>query len=159
MAKFSRRRVLMASALLVAPAATACSRSPQEEAAPTLHRMARLLYPHRAVADTAYAQAADGVLADAVAAPAQRDLLLTGVRALNAGAPGGWLRLPEEDQIAALRRIESGAFFEAVRAGVRDRLYALPAVWTAIGYPGSSLEFGGYRTRGFDDIDWLPEVR
>jgi hypothetical protein len=152
MAKLSRRRLLLASALLLAPIAPACTPSLRAEAGPSLRRMARLLWPHNAVADEVYAQAADGLLADA----AQRDLLLTGVRALNRS---GWLRQPEAAQIATLRAIENGAFFGLVRAGVRDRLYALPAVWQAIGYPGSSLEFGGYRNRGYDDIDWLPEVR
>jgi hypothetical protein len=110
------------------------------------------------VADAVYAEAADGFLA--AATPAQRDLVVNGVRALNArAAGGGWLGLEKEAQIAALRAIEDGAFFAAVRAGVRDRLYASPAVWAAIGYPGSSLEFGGYLNRGYGDIDWLPEVR
>lgn len=160
MAKPSRRRVLLASALLLAPLAPACSRSFEEEARPTLRRMARLLYPHDAVADAAYAQVTEAILADAGRAPAQRDLLLTGVRALNRSAPGGgWLRLAEEAQIGALRAIENGDFFAAVRNGVRDRLYAHPAVWRAIGYPGSSLEFGGYLNGGYADIDWLPEGR
>jgi hypothetical protein len=78
---------------------------------------------------------------------------------LNRSASGGWLRLAEEDQISALRAIEGDPFFVAVRNGVRDRLYALPAVWKAIGYPGSSLEFGGYLNRGYADINWLPEGR
>jgi hypothetical protein len=121
--------------------------------------MARLLYPHDSVADAAYAQVADALLADAGRARAQRDLLLAGERALNRSASGGWLRLAEEDQISALRAIEGDPFFVAVRNGVRDRLYALPAVWKAIGYPGSSLEFGGYLNRGYADINWLPEGR
>lgn len=156
MATLSRRRVLWGtSALALASLAPSCSRSPQD-AAPTLQRMARLLYPHSGVADAAYAEATAGFLAEG---SGQRDMALEGVRALNRAASGNWLRLQEAEQIAALRSIEEGAFFAAVRNGVRDRLYALPAVWTAIGYPGSSLEFGGYRNRGYDDIDWLPEVR
>jgi len=31
-------------------------------------------------------------------------------------------------------------------------------VWKHIDYPGSSKEYGGYINRGFNDIDWLPEV-
>jgi hypothetical protein len=30
------------------------------------------------------------------------------------------------------------------------------SVWPRLGYEGSSFEKGGYRHRGFDDIDWLP---
>jgi hypothetical protein len=154
MAELSRRRVLWASALILVPLAPACSRSLQQEAGPTLRRMARLLWPHAAVGDEIYAQVADGFLADAEGA--ERDLLLAGVRGLNSNS---WLGQPEEAQIEALRAIEDDAFFQAVRAGVRDRLYALPAVWPAIGYPGSSLEFGGYLNRGYADINWLPEAR
>ena len=159
MVKLTRRRVLTASALILTAIAPACSRSLQEEAAPTLRRMARLLYPHAAVADAVYIQVADGFLADAARTPEQRALLTTGVRALNKGALGGWLQLQEKAQIAALRAMDGAPFLTTVRDGVRNRLYVLPAVWKAIGYPGSSLAFGGYRTRGYDDINWLPEAR
>jgi hypothetical protein len=48
-------------------------------------------------------------------------------------------------------------FFEAIRSRVLGRLYTHPKVWEVIRYPGSSVEYGGYHDRGFDDIDWLPE--
>ena len=41
---------------------------------------------------------------------------------------------------------------------VRAELYYLPAVWALLGFEGSSVEFGGYVDRGFDDIDWLPRT-
>ena len=56
-----------------------------------------------------------------------------------------------------MKSVEKESFFESIRAGVRDRFYTHPKVWEHIGYPGSSVEFGGYVDRGFDDIDWLPE--
>jgi hypothetical protein len=31
-------------------------------------------------------------------------------------------------------------------------------VWPLFGYEGSSLEYGGYLERGFDDIGWLPKA-
>jgi hypothetical protein len=36
-------------------------------------------------------------------------------------------------------------------------LYSNPQVWPLFGYQGSSLEYGGYLERGFDDIAWLPK--
>jgi len=38
-------------------------------------------------------------------------------------------------------------------------LYNLPEVWEALGYEGASFDKGGYLTRGFNDLDWLPEPR
>jgi hypothetical protein len=34
-------------------------------------------------------------------------------------------------------------------------LYNQPAVWSLLGYEGSSYEKGGYLNRGFDDVNWL----
>ena len=41
--------------------------------------------------------------------------------------------------------------------GVRFRLFNHPRLWELLDYPGSSVEYGGYVDRGFDDIDWLPD--
>ena len=47
----------------------------------------------------------------------------------------------------------------AAEAGVTviSNLYNDPAVWKKLGFEGSSAEFGGYLSRGFDDIAWLPK--
>ncbi len=37
-------------------------------------------------------------------------------------------------------------------------LYNQKEVWPKFGYEGSSAEHGGYITRGFADIDWLPKA-
>ena len=47
-------------------------------------------------------------------------------------------------------------FFAAIQGQVLPRLYNHPVIWKNIGYPGSSVEYGGYKDRGFNDIDWLP---
>jgi hypothetical protein len=56
-----------------------------------------------------------------------------------------------------MKSVESEPFFAAIQGGVMARFYNHPKVWEHIKYPGSSVEFGGYVDRGFDDIDWLPE--
>ena len=63
----------------------------------------------------------------------------------------------EDSQIEAVGSIEGEAFFAAILAGLRGTFYYHPKVWAHIDYPGSSKEHGGYKFRGFDDIDWLPE--
>ena len=159
----SRRRFLVAtiaySGLISAGAGTALLRasaawaqSPADGAADLVH-LARLLYPHDGVADDVYLEVIDGILSDSA-----NDPILEGVMtALNGVQSGNWFDLDAGDQIAAMKSVEKESFFEAIRAGVRDRFYTHPKVWEHIGYPGSSVEFGGYVDRGFDDIDWLPE--
>jgi len=78
------------------------------------------------------------------------------VTALNAAQHGDWFDIVADDQIKAMKAVESEAFFAAIQGGVRVRFYNHPKVWEHIGYPGSSVEYGGYVDRGFDDIDWLP---
>ena len=159
----SRRRFLVAtiaySGLISAGAGTALFRAgaawaqSSSDGAADLVRLARLLYPHDGVADDVYTEVIDGVLSDSANAP----ILDSAMAALDAAQPGDWFGLPVDDQVAAMRSIETEPFFEAIRVNVRDRFYTHPKVWEHIGYPGSSVEFGGYVDRGFDDIDWLPE--
>ena len=46
-------------------------------------------------------------------------------------------------------------YFGLVLNTAIDTIYRNPEVWALVGYEGSSLEKGGYLTRGFDDISWL----
>ena len=57
--------------------------------------------------------------------------------------------------MALLHQIESGGFFQAVRAGLVVGLYNQKEVWPIFGYEGESFSKGGYMDRGFDDIAWL----
>jgi hypothetical protein len=43
-----------------------------------------------------------------------------------------------------------------LRNWAASTVYTHPDTFAATGYGGSSLEFGGYLQRGFNDIDWLP---
>ena len=122
-----------------------------DEVAHSLVRMARLLYPHDALADATYADVVQGLVSDSEA-------LSACIESLNSASASDWLALGEDEQIAVLREIENSTAFQTVQNGVRTGLYNHPDLFQLIRYPGSSLEFGGYIDRGFDDIDWLPEV-
>ena len=119
--------------------------------------MARLLFPHDAVEDEVYGEVMDGILAEAANDASLQGLLDEAVAALNGARGGDWFDAGEDAQIAAMRAVEDRSFFGAILGNVRARFYSHPRVWEDIGYPGSSVEFGGYIDRGFDDIDWLPE--
>lgn len=122
-----------------------------------LARMSRLLFPHDGVSDDVYAEVVDGILSDAANDAAMAPMLNDAVSALDAAQGGDWFEAAEVEQIAAMQVVEGEAFFTAILDSVRARFYNHPQVWKHIKYPGSSVEFGGYVDRGFDDIDWLPE--
>jgi hypothetical protein len=122
-----------------------------------LTRMVRLLFPHDGIADAVYAEIIDSILSDSANDASMTEMLNQAVAALNAAQNGDWFEASEKDQIAAMQAVENEAFFAAISGGVSARFYNHPKVWEHIGYPGSSVEFGGYVDRGFDDIDWLPE--
>lgn len=131
------------------------------EAAATLVRMARDIYPHDRVPN-AYYETAIATMDNLLAAdPASRTLLSDGAAALDAAAKSrfaaAYTAVPQEtDRVAVLRSIEATPFFQKVRGGLVTALYNQPEIWTLLGYEGSSAEQGGYLHRGFDDIDWLP---
>ena len=125
---------------------------------PAVAELARLLFPHSAVDDTVYADIAEGVFTSFAAQPGTAHLLDAAENALDAQQQGSWFDANEDVQIAALKNLQGETFFAAILAGLRGAFYYHPKVWASLNYPGSSKEHGGYKHRGFDDIDWLPEV-
>ena len=144
----------MGAALLRAGAAWAQS---ADGSAAELVRMARLLFPHDGIADDVYAVVIDSILTDSANDAAMMGMLNEVVSALNAAQNGEWFEAGVDEQIAAMQAVEGEAFFAAILGNVQARFYNHPKVWELIRYPGSSVEFGGYVDRGFNDIDWLPE--
>ena len=123
----------------------------------TLARFGRLLFPHDGLADDVYAEVMGNVLTALAANPAAENLLAAAEHALDAQHDTAWIDRSEPEQIAAIENIQGEAFFAAILGTLRGAFYYNPAVWSHINYPGSSKEHGGYKFRGFDDIDWLPE--
>ncbi len=64
----------------------------------------------------------------------------------------------ELDRVSILRDLQSTPFFQKVRGDLITGLYNNKEVWPKFGYEGSSVEYGGYIDRGFDDIDWLDQA-
>lgn len=63
---------------------------------------------------------------------------------------------PTTSQITRLLdQAQSNAKFPAFLAVASRHCFRHPAIWAAIGYQGSSVEYGGYLDRGFNDISWL----
>jgi hypothetical protein len=126
---------------------------------PALIHLVRLLFPHAGLADDAYADVAQILFTSLASNPETGQLLDLAGSALDAQVGGDWLDADEDSQISAIANIAGEAFFAAILAGVRGTFYYHPKVWTHLNYPGSSKEHGGYKHRGFNDINWLPEVK
>jgi hypothetical protein len=133
------------------------------DTADTLLQMTRALYPHENVGDVHYGEVVKS-LDTAVAGSDDPDaglaLYADGVIRLNEAAGGAFKDLDADAKEAALEAeagSEDPGFFQAVRGQVVNVLYNSSEVWKIFGYGGASYEEGGYLTRGFDDLTWLPE--
>ena len=126
-----------------------------EHAEATLTAMARALYPHDFLDDAPYRRVVDIVAEEG--GTARHTLLADGVAALDAAADRPFVALSEKEKLTALYAIEGSQFFEVMRAGTARHLYDNRALWPRFGYEGASSHLGGYKERGFDDLDWITE--
>ena len=131
----------------------------QATAAQALTRMVRAMFPHKSFPDGPYERCAQAILAAAGDDVRFRTQLEQGLRDLDAAGGAPFAQLGDEQRLALLRDISGTEFFEGVRSRVITSLYDDKEVWSLLGYEGSSFEHGGYRDRGFGDLDWLPEPR
>lgn len=122
----------------------------------TLMRMAQVLFPHSKLPDAVYALLAKDLDADAASNPGVRQQLQDGIKALDHLAGGSFVKAKAERRLQAVKAMEGQAFFNTVRGKCVVSLYDNEMAYAALGYPGSSWEKGGYITRGFQDLKWLP---
>ena len=125
--------------------------------AEVLLRMTRHLYPHAMLGDVYYAEVVEGFDGKAAADPALAALVKDGVAELDSAFGVPWLSLSDGMQLEALKRMEGGEFFQAVRGHTVVALYNNQTLWPSFGYQGSSAEHGGYLLRGFQDAGWTME--
>ena len=123
----------------------------------TLMKMGRTLFPHAKLPDAVYALLAKDLDAGATADSKTTTLLRDGIVSLDKAAGGNFAKAPAAKQLSAVKSMEATPFFAAVRGKCVTSLYDNDMAFAAFGYPGSSWEKGGYITRGFQDLKWLPE--
>ncbi len=120
-----------------------------------LMAMGRVLYPHRQLPDAVYALLAkdlDAKAADAATASQLRD----GVKALDSAAGGSFAKADPARRLQIVKGMATTPFFASVRGQCITSLYDNDMAYAVFGYPGSAWEKGGYITRGFQDLKWLP---
>ncbi|MBO0595387.1 hypothetical protein I2485_10980 [Nesterenkonia sp. E16_7] len=130
-----------------------------EEARQTLIRVLRVAFPHERVPDGPYERTADTILTEAQNETWFRVALTQGLLSLNQLADGDFRSLDDAAALRVLRRVEGTEFFGFVRRTAVLNLYDDAEVWTELGYEGASYDKGGYLSRGFNDLDWLPDPR
>ncbi|MBS0446745.1 MAG: twin-arginine translocation signal domain-containing protein [Proteobacteria bacterium] len=121
-----------------------------------LMKMGRVLYPHKKLSDAVYALLAKDLDAKASADPATAKLLHDGVAGLNESAGGDFAKASDQKKREIVKSLEGQPFFAAVRGQCITSLYDNDMAFATFGYPGSAWEKGGYITRGFQDLKWLP---
>ena len=121
-----------------------------------LMKMGRVLYPHQKLADAVYALLAKDLDGKAGGDAATAKLLKDGVAALNSSASGNFAKAPGKKQLEVVKALAGQPFFNTVRGQCITSLYDNDMAYATFGYPGSAWEKGGYITRGFQDLKWLP---
>lgn len=119
-----------------------------------LMSVARTIAPHDGLEDAAYALVVKAIDAAAAADEHIRTLLVSGL----AGLGEGFVSQTEAARIAALKTVEQSEFFKLLRASTLANLYSSALAYEHFGYQGEAFSKGGYLTRGFNDLHWLPDV-
>lgn len=122
-----------------------------------LLKMGRTLYPHKKLPDAVYALLAKDLDAAASGDAKLAQQLREGIAGLNQATGGNFAKASDAKRLAAVKAIEGSPFFATVRGKCITSLYDNDMAYKVFGYPGSAWEKGGYITRGFQDLKWLPE--
>lgn len=122
-----------------------------------LMKMSRVLYPHAKLQDAVYALVAKDLDADAAKSADTLKLLREGIAGLDKAAGGSFAGANAAKQLEVVKSIEGTPFFNTVRGKCITSLYDNDMAYATFGYPGASYDKGGYITRGFQDVKWLPD--
>ena len=120
----------------------------------TLMSVARTIAPHDKLDDAAYALVVQAIDHDASKDAGTRKIIQQALAALGPD----FSTASENERVEALKKMESSAFFQAMRLKTLQVLYASPIAYAYFGYEGEAFSKGGYLLRGFNDLRWLPEV-
>lgn len=120
----------------------------------TLMSIARTIAPHDGLEDAAYALVVKAIDAAAAADEHIRALLSSGL----AGLGEDFATRTETARVSALKAVEHSEFFQLVRSMTLGNLYSSAIAYAHFGYEGEAFSKGGYLYRGFNELNWLPDV-
>ena len=113
------------------------------------------LFPHPGLSEDVYTQITVRLGEKIAQSEALTTLLDEAMQTLAGDAHEDWAARSAPEQTATLEQLQHTPFFQFVLNETLTLVYRHPRTWELLGYEGSSLEFGGYINRGFNDIDWL----
>lgn len=119
-----------------------------------LMSMARTIAPHDKLDDAAYALVVQAVDNDAGKDANAKKMIQDGVKEIGRD----FATSPESKRVESLKKIEPSPFFQMIRVKTLQVLYSSPIAYAYFGYEGEAFSKGGYLSRGFNDLRWLPEV-
>lgn len=123
----------------------------------TLVSAARTLYPHEGLPERIYRRVIVQFDRMASASPVAAQMMAQFVDLADEAMPLPFAELSEGYRVEVLKSLEATPAFRLVQRSTVRFLYDDIEVWQAFGYEGASVHLGGYVTRGFDDLDWLPD--
>lgn len=124
----------------------------------TLLALGRTLYPHDRLPDAVYALLVKDLDAAAAGDAGKSKLLGEGLAALDKASAGGdFAAADAPSRLAIVKTIEGSPFFTLVRSQCITSLYDNEMAWQVFGYEGPAWDKGGYISRGFQDLKWLPD--
>lgn len=115
----------------------------------------RTTFPHARLDESFYAGAAAAYLEEIADTPAMAEHR-RGLQLLDGSHIAPFTQLPPVIQRSMVAKYDQEPFFKALVWRGAELVYRDHKLWSMVGYEGSSVEYGGYIERGFDDIDWLP---
>ena len=113
----------------------------------------RHIFPHATLDDAVYALVVKDLDAAAAGDEAVAKTLTDGAAELGSD----WLAADSDKQFAAIEKMAGNDFFEKIKGTAVVSLYNNEMAWAHFGYEGDAWKEGGYLTRGFDDLNWLPD--
>jgi hypothetical protein len=120
----------------------------------TLLSVARTIAPHDGLEDAAYAIVVKAMDAAASADQHNRASVVSGLERLG----DDFASRSEAARFAALKAVEDSEFFRLARSQTLSNLYSSEIAYVHFGYEGEAFTKGGYLMRGFNELDWLPDV-
>ncbi|MBH0111883.1 hypothetical protein I5E68_02820 [Novosphingobium sp. YJ-S2-02] len=114
------------------------------------------MFPHDALDAGFYREMAARYLDELATRPEALAAHRAGLGVLDGSYIAPFVQLPEVIQRSMVAKVDQEPFFTAFLMRGAELVYRDQRAWDLLGYEGSSVEYGGYLDRGFDDIDWLP---
>jgi hypothetical protein len=120
----------------------------------TLMSIARTIAPHDGLEDAAYALVVKAIDAAAAADEHIHALVSAGL----AGLGEDFATRTETARVSVLKAVEHSEFFQLLRSKTLGNLYSSAIAYAHFGYEGEAFSKGGYLYRGFNELNWLPDV-